>query len=428
MIVQAAVALSVVKTLLAIVSLAQVKVTTLDGQTIEGESLQIDADRVAVVTADGAQAVPLADVLQVDHSATEVAEPSAAELQIRLHDGSQLAVQGLTASSEQLVAQSDALGELKIPRSRIRSVRLQAAQEKWQKEWDAYLQRTNDKDMVIVPKRDGSGLDFLSGVVVSLSEDTMPFLLDGDEIPVPRDRVFGVIFGSSSPPPTQAAATVDFQNGVQLAAQDVRVEQGRLQLTTSWGQQLSLPTESLSKIDFSQGRLHYLSDLQPLRETYFGLSVDNRWGPLFEQDRETRTGLSRMWKMSRDRFPNNGQPPLSLRGKSYQRGLCIFPSARIEYALDRKYSSLKTLVGVDDEVAFNQVDPSAPTAVQLKIEADGRTVFDQLVTATADPLPVELDLTGVNTLTLIVDFGDGSSVCDYLDLVNPTLLVKTEGN
>lgn len=425
---QAAVALSVVKTLLAIVSLAQVKVTTLDGQTIEGETLQIDANRVAVVTTDGPQAVPLADVLQVDHSATEVAEPSSAELQIRLHDGSQLAVQALSATAEQLTAQSDSLGELKIPRGRVRSVRLQATQEKWQKEWNAYLQRTNDKDMVIVPKRDGSGLDFLSGVVVSLSEDTMPFLLDGDEIPVPRDRVFGVIFGSSSAPPTQAAATVDLQNGVQLAVQDVRIEQGRLQVTTSWGQSLSLPTESLSKIDFSQGRLHYLSDLQPLRETYFGLSVDNRWGPLFEQDRETRTGLSRMWKMSRDRFPNNGQPLLSLRGKSYQRGLCIFPSARIEYALDRKYSSLKTLVGVDDEVAFNQVDPAAPTAVQLKIEADGRPVFDQLITATADPLPVELDLTGVNTLTLVVDFGDGSSVCDYLDLVNPTLLVKTEGN
>lgn len=129
--------------------------------------------------------------------------------------------------------------------------------------------------------------------------------------------------------------------------------------------------------------------------------------------------------MSRDRFPNWGRPPLRLRGKTFRKGVCIFPSARIEYPLDQKYTSLQATVGVDDEVAFNQLQGKSPTAVELRLEADGQEVWRQLIVATDEPVDLNLDLTGVGTLTVIVDFGDGSSTCDYLDLADARLMVDT---
>ncbi len=47
---------------------------------------------------------------------------------------------------------------------------------------------------MIVAKRDGSGLDFLAGVVSAIAADKIDFLLDGDTVPVPAARVYGVVF------------------------------------------------------------------------------------------------------------------------------------------------------------------------------------------------------------------------------------------
>ena len=52
----------------------------------------------------------------------------------------------------------------------------------------------------------------------------------------------------------------------------------------------------------------------------------------------------------------------------------------------------------------------------------------RLVEATAEPFPLELDLSGVNTLNVIVDFGDGESTCDYLDLADARLIIDTSAN
>lgn len=86
---------------------------------------------------------------------------------------------------------------------------------------------------------------------------------------------------------------------------------------------------------------------------------------------------------------------------------------------------MKALVGVDDDVAFNQQEGRKPTAVELRIEADGEQIFKTLINALDDPLPVDLKMTGVSTLSIIVDFGDGSSVCDFLDLADARLIVDT---
>jgi hypothetical protein len=114
---------------------------------------------------------------------------------------------------------------------------------------------------------------------------------------------------------------------------------------------------------------------------------------------------------------------LSLRSRAYDKGLCIFPKAAIEYALDGTYSRLTAIVGVDDEVAFNQRKGQPPTAVELRIEADGQEIFKRIVKAPEDPFSLDLNVKGVTTMKVIVDFGDGNSTCDYLDLVDAKLLV-----
>jgi hypothetical protein len=347
---------------------------------------------------------------------------------VQLLDGSALLVSDIEATAEFVTAGSAESKSLRIPRSAVRATRLQTLEEDWEPQWAAFLQRNNNKDLLIVAKRDGSGLDFLAGVVSAVGAEEVPFLLDGDEIPVPRARVFGIVFAKQDPKASvlNGSIRLSLTDGTQLMASKLSLTGETLNVDTSWGQSLDVSMDRLAAIDFSSGRIHFLSDLEPLSEQYFGLDPPGReWGPLFEEDRATRTGMSRQWKMSRDSFPNSGRPPLTLRGKQYRKGLCIFPSARVEYALDGRYSSLQAVVGVDDEVAFNQLAGKPPSVVELRVESDGDEVFRKLVTAPEEPVELKLDLKGVTTLAIIVDFGDESSTCDYLDIANARLFVDT---
>jgi hypothetical protein len=101
----------------------------------------------------------------------------------------------------------------------------------------------------------------------------------------------------------------------------------------------------------------------------------------------------------------------------------LFPRCRIDYALDGQYSTFQTFAGVDDEVAFNCSTPDNPSKVQLTILTDGDETWQQLIEAPADPVTINLDVTGIRTLSILVDFGDDDSACDFLDLADARLLV-----
>ncbi len=47
------------------------------------------------------------------------------------------------------------------------------------------------------------------------------------------------------------------------------------------------------------------------------------------------------------------QSKLRLRGKEYSKGLCLHSKTVVAWAIEKKYSSLDCVIGVDDEVAFN---------------------------------------------------------------------------
>ena len=79
------------------------------------------------------------------------------------------------------------------------------------------------------------------------------------------------------------------------------------------------------------------------------------------------------------------------------------------------------LAGIDDEVAF-----SGKHIVALKISGDGNVLFEKNISTTDDPLPLQLPLNGVSTLTILVDFGDNESTCDWLDLADAKLLIAKD--
>lgn len=410
----------------------QATVSTMEGRSFQGEVATVTAKAVMMELGTESATIPVDSVLNINFQNPEAPGNNAAVQQqtaVQLRDGSILSAESLAATADEISLTNDALKELKFARSIVRAIRLKPMQQEFELQWDGFMSRSEDKDLLVIQKRNSDGLDFLAGNIAAINETEILFLLDGDEIPVPRTRVFGIVFAELSESNLKGSIMLRTTDGQVIMANSVEFAANEFRIETSWRQSLKLPQGTVTEIDFSSGRLHYLSDLKPITEEYFGLDpVGQEWGTLFDADRKTRTGLSSQWKMSTDRFMNNGRPSLTLRSKTYSKGLCLFPSAKVEYALDRQYSQFTAIVGVDDDVAFQQPRKGQQTMVELRVEADGEILFQQLISAIADPIKLNLPVTNRNTLSIFVDFGDNSSVCDYLDLANAVLVVQAQDN
>jgi hypothetical protein len=304
---------------------------------------------------------------------------------------------------------------------KVQSVRLQSDNPAYRAQWATFLQRESEKDLLVVAKRDGTGLDFLAGVVTSIGAEKIEFLLDGENVPVPSTRVYGVVFAKAAAEGSEQAGTkstirVTSVSGDFLAAKSVSLENEKLQIESAWGQSLTVPLEQIQKIDLSGGRVQFLSDLEPLEERFDGVDLEGDLlsGLTDKEQQKLLFGPRRDTTMER-------HSKIRLRGREYSRGLCIHSRTEISWALDQQYSSLDCIAGIDDEVAFNGL-----YKVGLKISGDDRVLFEQIIATTDEPISLHLPVDGVSTLTILVDFGDKDSTCDWLDLADARLIIAKD--
>ncbi|MBQ9359232.1 MAG: NPCBM/NEW2 domain-containing protein [Abditibacteriota bacterium] len=96
--------------------------------------------------------------------------------------------------------------------------------------------------------------------------------------------------------------------------------------------------------------------------------------------------------------------PLRVNGKEYEKGIGTHANSTIEVALDGGYSRFEAEVGAQEYV-FGSDTGSVVFVVKSEY---GELFRSPLMTSLRDPVPVSVDVTGLNTLYLIVeDGGDG---------------------
>jgi hypothetical protein len=177
----------------------------------------------------------------------------------------------------------------------------------------------------------------------------------------------------------------------------------KLQLTTPSGLVLSCSPEIVASIDFSLGKIVYLSDLKP---------ESVAWTPFFSTAK-TLPSMGQFYAPRQDRnFESN---PLQLAGTEYSKGLAIRSRTEVVYRLPGSFTRLKAVAGIDDSVR-----PQGN--VRLVIRGDNNVLLDMPVAGTDAPKPVDLDLSGVRKLSILVDFGDKAGFGDHLDLGNARII------
>jgi NPCBM/NEW2 domain len=336
-------------------------------------------------------------------AAAPMAIEAAAE--VRLIDGSRLRATGFSTDGTTATVEHPHLGAFKLPLTVVQSVRFAAPDAKVDAAWSPLVEKAPKKDQVVVRK--GDVLDHLDGVIGSLDGTSLKFQLDGDDIPVKRERIFGLIYAKRESVANKALSAVDLVSNDRLAARSVSFDQETWKVKLASGAEVSVPQSQVAMIDFSLGKIAYLSNLEP-REVKYTPYIDF------------------VFEYRRDRMVHGG--PLSVGGKTYAKGLGLHSRTLLKYRIGGDYRRFQTIMGIDDSLRSG-----GSGDVDVVIKGDGRTLFkgpvsiyERIEKGAANsteprlmqPINLDLDVTGVVELEILVDYGEKDDIGDCLNLAD----------
>lgn len=346
--------------------------------------------------------IPLTDVVGVRFADAPPPVVGKDNIHVEVTDGSRLNGRALTLDGTAATLTSESLGTLTIPRAAVRNVRFAPLGE-LAEEWDELTQRVDRRDFLVIRKEkeveDGdqkrivSTLDHLQGTIAGMDGEFLQFLLDGNEIPVKREKVFGIClaqrdgrFGRDF--------VVQSVTGDRLACTALKIEDRLAAIRTGTGASLRVPLQQLQLIDYGDNRFVYLSALDPRTEEYT---------PYFDFTMPYR----------RDRY--NYRLPLRVEGKRYARGLFLHSGTRLVYRLNGNYRRFQTVAGIDQEAGGGG-------NLDLTISGDGLVLFQSQITGRDPARILDLDVSDVRDLEILVEFGEDMGTLDHLDLADAKLL------
>ncbi len=371
---------------------------TLDNRMISGTVVQMSDKEIAIKTADGIVKTHLEDVLALDLRPIAGVPAQTSYSDIRLVDDTTLmcgsyAIKGKTVETTLLSGQ-----RISLPLASVVSILRGAEDAKLRRAFSALTGNKVKRDRVVIYK--GGEVNDLAGTLGDADAEGKKIKfrpVDGSELDVPIANLQGMIFyrpagGSDggvggAEPICMVYDTV----GNALAATKITSDGTKVTIDTTIPKvKLEYEAATIARFDFNMGKLTWLSDLVPtkvLEKSAVGLVVAYR------------------------KDVNLDGEPIVL-DRSYAKGLSMHAHTELEYDLKAKYKKFTAVLGVDTRVGTD----SQPKVV---IEVDGRTsVFSEVINAKA-VVPVSLDVTGANTIRIIVMSRNFLDLHDHVTLANP---------
>jgi len=379
-----------------------VEVHTLDGRTVAGELTGLDAAELTIATAEGETKLPVEALLWVSPKDPPKPPEQPPAVRIEVVDGSSLAAaEYAVADGDAKVKLADGL-QLGLPVARVANVRFGEQTSALAEQWSRLLATGASNDLLVVGRDDA--LDYHKGIVRQVTEEQVHFEFEGDVLPVKRTKVYGLIY--YRPPagalPEAVCGIVDASDSCwqvrTLSLSD------QLHWETPAGLSVARPPASIRKIDFSRGKILYLTDLEPERLDFT---------PFFGTAKELPV-IAQFFGPRANKSLSGG--PLKLGQKVYENGLALHSRTEITYRLPGRFSRLKATAGIDEAVRPHG-------HVRLVVRADENVLLEQTLTGEDEqPLAIDLDLTGARRLSILVDFGDKTDIADHLDLCEARII------
>jgi hypothetical protein len=314
---------------------------------------------------------------------------------VLLANGNRLRATAHLATQEALRVHSELLGNLEIPLERVQAIVLGAVPDAASRERLEKTLLAGDRKQDVVVLTNG---DEMTGTLTGFDDESLQLERPGGPVSIQRGGARAIAFSSdliSFPSVRGFYAEIILADGSELSVLDAELSGANVRGQTAFGREFSFPLEQLVAVEFRNGRVTYLSDLQPIaykHTPYLMLAFPYR----------------------RDRRVVGG--PITLRGQVFRKGLGMHSRSEITYNIDRRFRRFEALVGIDDDTA-------GQGSVVFRVLLDGAEAWQSgPVTGQTAPKRVQADVSNAQQLTLIVDFGSLGDVQDHADWADARLV------
>jgi len=331
--------------------------------------------------------------------------PEARPWHFELSGNGQLAGK-ITAITDAVVTIAVPVGDqtlgLAVPRAHIRSI---AAVGRSTRQLPPPPLATQDTAYVLRQLDDGSEeVRTVSGKAVSIEGDELVFAYKGEPRRIALAKLVALVPGRTE---VDAAARRAFSQRFDLLAGHILpgtwtgMDEQAVTLRTAWGQDVSLPRAAVAQVRMVGGRLIYLAHSDP---------DDVRQTPWFD----------RVLPVQRNQAIGGGDLTI-YSGQPVTRGFAVAGRTLLHFELGGEFERLTTIAAIHK--------PTGELAdVDIRVLGDGKVLFEKLGLRADDaPAKIDLDITGVQQLTLETDFGGGQDVGDRVVWGDPRVIRKQGG-
>jgi hypothetical protein len=262
-------------------------------------------------------------------------------------------------------------------------------------QWRSMVAATQTADLLVIRKPGTEVLQVVEGAVGGVGPDKVEFTLGDEQVKVDRSRVYGVVFFGDTNNERAAGVVLQTTSGHRVAGAQIVVSGDELLLNRQGDVAIRFALGDVASVDYSPGRLVYLSSLEPHR-------VDIT-SPIVEPD-----GLvAAWWQPRRDlnfageklqlAFPPDGERAGGgvPRLQTYERGLALRGPGQVVYRLPSGYRRLVAVVGIDPTIRQT-------AAATWQIESRGSLLAEGRCDRQRPPSEVEIDIEGLREITLTI--------------------------
>ena len=373
------------------------RVNLIDARVQQGEWGGIHDDRIQLHgSADGAQgqALELSAISSVVFP-TKCDGTSAAGTTFYLADGGELTGELVDRAGEGVRART-LLGPIELKFSSLAGIRFTdesdfaKAAEVFK---EALAARKPGHDILVT--RDATEVKSLRGTLQELDQEHGVFSFGDRPRSFQLDKIFGIAFAVGAGQSITYPASITLPNGGRFSGTLLSSDASVVHIAPSFGGELSIPVSEVCRIDIRSDRVVHVSDLVPNSEKVEGIVHDP-------------------WPVRRDRSASN--TPLSIEGRVFDKGLGVHSRTELTYDVAGKFEAFTATIGLDDHVR-----PRG--SVVFRVLGDGNVLFDSGPVKGSDAARnIEVPLTGVRSLTLLVDYGEGLDISDQADWGGARLL------
>lgn len=372
----------------------RVRLETLDGRTLDGELRTLD-ERQALSGSGLPDALRLDDLRRMEFA--RPAPDRDDRVVVDLTHGGRLLAHHVRIREERVEVRMSAETTWLLPLDAVRSVRFDrttATSRSFEQSADRPAAEV-DRFFVVGPE--GGAPEGFEGLIERLTDDEAVLERDGKLRTLPLKRLYGIVLAQAESADRDApAGRLELIDGSIVPYRRLVLDGERFELTGPGGWSVAGTRSQLGALRHRSPRLTPLAALEPVRA-----------------DERNLAAPKRNWRRNSSVTGRR----LTLGDRSFDEGLGVQASSRLEFALDDRFELFLATVGIDAETR-------GEGDCQMSVLADDRRLWSGRVRGGDPPVDLRLDVAGARRLVLLVEPGEDLDLSDHADWADARLVAR----